>query len=307
MKLCLSLREKKLATFKILFVIVSIFLWQREPDAKIYEFSLEEKIKSAELILFAEKINDKGSYQSSDELPFKQKNKNISPRYTIFSVKTVLKGEYPHKTITLDYKKTNEKYHPFICRPRVTSPLKKDAILFLEKDNIVFAGFQGQIALDSDSANPYTNALEKIIAVVLKDESNKVHELIAASNSDDKYLKNLAKQIIIGTWDNINESRYIPVMIGVLKYPKNNNAFKNTAISMLGRMKAKEAFDLIKDCMLQDKDKISRKLCVESLVLIDGQKAIPWLEKYLEIETWEPGKKAAKFNLEKLKKPAKKI
>ncbi|MEP7196522.1 MAG: hypothetical protein ABI851_08380 [Saprospiraceae bacterium] len=173
-----------------LTVVLTIFVSKLE--AKIRHYNLFELIENSKIILLVELLETTEYYiiENEDRL-----NSRIKlPRYAHYKVLNILKGDFKRTTLLLDYKVTNEKYEPFICRP-IASPIDCEiAVLFLEEENLLFEGFQGRQILEKEKIESYTNCLKKIIAIK---ELNSQHErdisILALYNTKDKVQKLMLK------------------------------------------------------------------------------------------------------------------
>ncbi|HRI34826.1 MAG TPA: hypothetical protein PLD02_13820 [Saprospiraceae bacterium] len=123
----------------ILAVIVTLTIFNSRIEAKIPHYNLLELIENSKLILLVELLETTEYYTIESENRLYSTTK--FPRFAKYKVLNILKGNFERNTFILDYKVTNEKYEPFICRPIATPKDYEIVMLFLEEENLIFAGF----------------------------------------------------------------------------------------------------------------------------------------------------------------------
>ncbi len=140
---------------KAIYLFLLLLFLPLRVDAKIYNYTLLEKTRGAELIVLAKygSIKDE-KYELSS---------TMFPRFAEYRITEVWKGSYVEDAMLLDYKNTNDKYEPFICRPAVHPIPDELVIFFLEKDLAIFAGFQGKIVIVPGKVSLYSDAIEKFL------------------------------------------------------------------------------------------------------------------------------------------------
>lgn len=286
---------------KIILITISLFL-SANVFAKIRNYTLLEVIDGSSLIVHAKLLKSRGKFE------YAVNSKRYCERYGKYKIIEVLKGAYNKKTLELDYKKINEKYQPFICRP-VTAPNSKNSvILFLTPDKILFAGFQGKLYINKGTEE-YVNAIKQIIRISTLQEDEIHEELSKAYYSDNRILKKFAKDIIVPSWSLIS-ALYSPILVEVLGDKKDKLlghkaaerlSMRYKAAKRLGTIQSKGTFKILSE-YLYDDERLIRKACAEALGDLGDKRAIKVLESFIKNEQWENARYAAESSIRKLQK-----
>lgn len=274
----------------ILTVTIFLTVLISKIEAKIRHYNLFELIENSKTILLVELLKTTEYYTIENEeiLP----SSITLPRYAHYKVLNIIKGDFKKTTLVLDYKVTNEIYKPFICRP-IASPIDCEiVILFLEEENLLFAGFQGKQVLEKEQVESYTNCLKNIIAI---NKLNNQHErdisLLALYNKNNKVQKSILKNAIAESWD-LSRPIFGPFLESILKNKTEDSILRYRAARKLGDLKDNKYLEVFTQS-LTDPDLTVRKVSIEALGEYKSQKAIQILKEYIKNEKWDIGKKYA--------------
>lgn len=266
-------------------VVLTLFISKLE--AKIRYYNLFERIENSKIILLVELLETTEYY--TIEIEDRLSSRIKLPRYAHYKVLKTLKGDFKKNTLLLDYKVTNEKYKPFICRP-IASPIDcETAILFLEEENLLFEGFQGRQILEKEKIESYTNCLKKIIAVnKLKSQHERDISLLALYNTKNKVQKLMLKNAIAESWD-LSRPIFGEFLVSILKNKAEDSDLRYRAVRKLGDLKDYRYLQVLTQS-LDDSDLIVRKASIEALGEYKSKKAIQILKEYIRREKWDIGK-----------------
>lgn len=274
----------------ILAVIVTLTIFNSRIEAKIPHYNLLELIENSKLILLVELLETTEYYTIESE------NRLYStikfPRFAKYKVLNILKGNFGRNTFILDYKVTNEKYEPFICRPIATPKDCEIVVLFLEEENLIFAGFQGRQLLEKGQTESYTNCLKKIIAInELKSQDEKDISILALYNTKNKVQKLMLKNAIVESWD-LSRPVFGPFLESILKNKAEDSNLRYMAARKLGDLKDNKYLDVLTQS-LADSDLTIREVSIEALGEYKSNKVLLILKEYIRNEKWDIGKEYA--------------
>lgn len=277
-----------------IFFLFFFLLQAQESLARIAIYSLDEKIKEADIIVLGEYVKGWGTYilwvdiwradaalykilsilfgilallflikiiqrvkgnsayayfmfpffltavlSFSFNVYFKKKISDANPKYSFdryaqYRIKRVFKGHYNRDTLIIDYKKTNRKYEPFVCRPPAYSSKAKESILFANKDMTLFNGYQGQIVLREKTSNASILSFSRIVhAVLAGDNQSLAHELYRAYTSDEINLQLFTSQILLGFMHHLNKKENRALFAAILHKENEDERLKIIAESFL--------------------------------------------------------------------------
>ena len=264
----------KRAKFFILWHILLLFLFinliPSKVEAKILIYTLLERTRKSEIVALAKCINIQDEEYELDLSMMAPEEKLKSPRFAVYEIIEMWKGKYDKDALLLDYKLTNEKYRPFICRPAVHPAAGELVILFLEKNFVIFAGFQGKISVDEKSLPLYRDAIMKFLKLDTLSEKEKVLSTIKMVDDRNRYVK----ESMLRELNEIDNTKYGIEIANLLKH---KDAFvRQRAMSALIRTKDKRVVPLVIEA-LKDSDPRVRKESTTVLWRINDGRITPAL------------------------------
>lgn len=221
----------------IILVLILLTIIQLEVHGKIYHFTLSEKTRGAEVILLAKCIKIQDEKYEVKGLPPESGFK--SPRFAVYKIIAIWKGQYDNDTIILDYKFTNEKYKPFICNPAVHPVINEQVILFIEKDFAIFAGFQGKIQIDEEKIFLYRDAITKFLKLDSQTGRKKILSTIKMLDDNNPFLR----ESMLRELHKIDNTTYGVEIANLLKH--RDVSVRQGAISALIGTKEKEVVPFV--------------------------------------------------------------
>lgn len=273
-----------------LTIIVALTIFNSSIEAKIRHYNLLELIENSKLILLLKLLETTKYYTIESENRLYSTTK--FPRFAKYKVLNILKGNFERNTFILDYKVTNEKYEQFICRPIATPKDYEIVMLFLEEENLIFAGFQGRQLLEKDQTESYTNCLKKIIAInELKSQDERDISILALYNTKNKVQKLMLKNAIVESWD-LSRPIFGPFLESILKNKAEDSNLRYMAARKLGDLKDNKYLDVLTQS-LADSDLTIREVSIEALGQYKSNKVVLILKEYIRNEKWDIGKEYA--------------
>ena len=219
-----------------IILLFSLTIISSEVYANIYHFTLLEKTRKSEAIVEAKCISIQDEKYDLELSKMQEKLK--AARFAVYKIMETWKGQYDKETLLLDYKFTNEKYKPFVCRPAVHPTIDEQVILFIEKDFAIFEGFQGKIPIDEKKVPLYQDAITKFLELDTLKDREKVLATIKMVDDDNPYVK----ESIFRELREIDNTLYGLEIANLLKHK--DVSVRRSAINALTRSKDKRIVPL---------------------------------------------------------------
>ncbi len=268
----------KIILHNIVLVLLFLNIVRINVYAKIYDFTVLEKVRESELIILAKCINIKS--KKYDIVHPKMPDKTFkATRFATYKILEILKGKYDKDTLLLDFKLTNEKCKPIICSsPLHPSPsIDEQVILFLKEDFEIFAGFQGKVSVEKEKVALYRNAINKFIKLDTLGGRKKILVTIKMIDDDNRHVR----ESISRELHEVDNTIYGIQIANLLKHKE--ISVRQGAMSALIRTKDKRVVPLVISA-LKDSDPNVRRDAATVLWRIDDERITPALIKSYDDE-----------------------
>jgi len=235
---------------KIILLLIIIFIYCFNLQAKEYDFTILEKIKKADYIFLAQ-------------------NYEINGEQAKYKILSTYKGNTSIDSLTIIIPKLEEKHKfvEFCGNSKLRATINEKVILFLDRNYIPIFEKHGKILVLPKIEQDLLRGLSFLITIYAKPEETYIYEIFNNLNNENHFIS----QSCTSELYNIDVEKYFDKIIENLKPEKRNLSIKMVILNILQKSKNDAIIPKIIDILSEDTDVKVKRKCIEILWPIKSQ------------------------------------